>query len=139
MKFCKNCGSALSDDFKFCQNCGAKCENEGGGEGIKEVLFIRQSAAAPQSAEYETKGPWKAFAKVGKTIGLISFIWSLIPFFGIWAITLANTGIDFSILGKVYRKNGSCIKTGLGFNIAAIMISLHKLLIWALIMMAYGQ
>ena len=55
MKFCKNCGSTLSDDFKFCQNCGAKCENEGGGEGIKEVLFIRQSAAAPQSAEYETK------------------------------------------------------------------------------------
>ena len=37
MRFCKNCGTQLSDDSKFCSNCGYKTEDANSNESIESI------------------------------------------------------------------------------------------------------
>ena len=168
MKFCTNCGAKLEEGVKFCPECGKKIEEVKAPEVIEETIEktveeapaeIKETAApivetapvveaAPAfkaapvyeatPVVEETKGPWKVFAKLGKILGIISFIWSFIPFFGLYSYITSIPGLVFGILGKKYKKNGKGVKTGLGFNIAAMIIAIVAFVVAIVVITVVG-
>ena len=122
--FCKNCGEKLKENAVFCHQCG--CDN----------TEERKTIEPKKSPKV-----WDVFCKVGNIGGIICFIVSFIPFFGLIASCIAPEFIVFSALGK---KSSNLFLTtkanrGLIFSILAIIIGIitYFLFIFIIFYLAY--
>lgn len=102
---CPHCKNEVNTGGDFCPVCG------------KELNTV----AMQQPAQQTHKKCYYVFAKVGYWLAVAAFIISFIPFFNMsMGVTLGIAAIVFICLGK--RTNPA--KTGMGFAIAAIVLSI---------------
>lgn len=117
--FCRKCGKELREGAIFCDQCGEKVEVVE--EAIvvdNEVIDVTTQPAEEQQVE---RGPWKAFAKVGHILGIVSLATMWIPF--VVCCTTGFYGIVFSALGKKSTENKPIADKALKRNIAASIVS----------------
>ena len=119
--YCVNCGSNLPTDAKFCINCGRAVDSNNN-----------------QTIINEPKKPakcWSVFAKISKILGFVSFGFSFIPFYGIFAIIPAIDGIVLGALGRKALEEEAMenCKKGLTFSIIAVVLGILLFIIWMLV------
>lgn len=116
--FCRKCGKELREDAIYCDQCGEKVEvvEEVSVVDNEDVDVIEQ----PEEGTVE-RGPWKAFAKVGHILGIVSLATMWIPF--VVCCTTGFYGIVFSALGKKSTENKPIADKALKRNIAASIVS----------------
>ena len=116
--FCRKCGKELREDAVFCDQCGEKVE-------ITEEAIVVDNEVVDviEQPEEETveRGPWKAFAKVGHILGIVSLATMWIPVFV--CCSIGFYGIVFSALGKKSVENKPIADKALKMNIAASIVS----------------
>lgn len=157
--FCRNCGKELSSNSKFCEHCGTKVDVEVevkntirkcsrcGRElepGLSTCLYCGAVVNNPVVTNNNSsilnrpitknldRGPWKVFAKIGNTFGIISIILCFIPIFNIFAIALTEPGIVFSALGIKSPFNRGKAISGLVLNIIAFVLGLILYIVYAI-------
>lgn len=109
--FCSNCGSKIEDNAKFCSECGAKVEAK------QEVTPIYSEPANVEVvSEVKEKGPWRGFARVGLTMGILG----VIPFVNLFGF--AFLGVLFSALGIPSKSRRGRAITGLVFSVIGIIM-----------------
>ena len=117
--FCRKCGKELREDAVFCDQCGEKVEvTEEAIVVDNEVIDVTTQPVEEQQVE---RGPWKAFAKVGHILGIVSLATMWIPFFV--CCSIGFYGIVFSALGKKSVENKELANKGLKMNIASSVVS----------------
>ncbi len=126
---CKKCGAEF-DEGKFCPVCG----NEVFSEKIEtEVVdVVSNNETVNNNSKHEKL--WSTFANIGFIIGIIAFIASFIlPYAVISFEVVVIASIVFSCLGKKSFNNRKKAKKGLGFSIAALIISFILTIVYAII------
>lgn len=104
MRFCKNCGTQLSDDSKFCSNCGYKAEETSSNESI-ESIEIDNSQVETESDTTNlssTNRLKEVYNKISDKLflgGFVSAAFGTILFVGIILVSLIGWG-------KVYLYGG---------------------------------
>ena len=117
--FCRKCGKELREGAVFCDQCGEKVEVVEEAIVVEnEVIDVTTQPAEEQQIE---RGPWKAFAKVGHILGIVSLATMWIPF--VVCCTTGFYGIVFSALGKKSTENKPIADKALKRNIAASIVS----------------
>lgn len=107
---CKKCGAEF-DEGNFCPICGNN-------EFVDEYDVDNASS---NNAISNNENLWSKFANIGYIIGLITFICSFV--LPIFVPVAPIAGIVFSSLGNKSALNKDKAKKGLGFSIAALIIS----------------
>lgn len=100
MLVCKKCGKVNPDETKFCGGCGTPLEKQ-----------IQEVEVNPEAVEVEEIKPevkleancWRVFGRVGFGLGLASLICAASFVASSVALTLAQPGLIFSILGMVSK------------------------------------
>lgn len=117
--FCRKCGKELRENAVFCDQCGAKVEV------VEEAIVVENEVidvtTQPVEEQQVERGPWKAFAKVGHILGIVSLATMWIPFFV--CCSIGFYGIVFSALGKKSVENKPIADKALKRNIAASIVS----------------
>lgn len=117
--FCRKCGKELREGAVFCDQCGEKVEVVEEAIVVEnEVIDVTTQPAEEQQVE---RGPWKAFAKVGHILGIVSLATMWIPF--LVCCATGFYGIVFSALGKKSTENKPMADKALKRNIAASIVS----------------
>lgn len=113
--FCSQCGKEISENSVFCQFCGAQVKDQKQEEVIQVVEKSNDSTLKSET------GPWKNFANVGLTLGIvaISTFFLIIP-----AVMCGIPGIVFSALGKRSEINESKATTGLVLSILGTILAI---------------
>lgn len=113
--FCSQCGKEISENSVFCQFCGAQVKDQ------KQEEVIRVVEKSNDSTLKSETGPWKNFAKVGLTLGIvaISTFFLIVP-----AVMCGIPGIVFSALGKRSEINESKATTGLVLSILGTILAI---------------
>lgn len=126
---CKKCGAEF-DEGKFCPVCG----NEVIGEKVEtEVVDVTPNNETVNNNSKHEK-LWSTFANIGFIIGIIAFVASFIlPYAVLSFDVVVIASIVFSCLGKKSFNNSKKAKKGLGFSIAALIISIVLSIVYALI------
>lgn len=114
--YCSKCGALLENNAKFCSKCGQKIE-----EVEVEVVPEEQKVVFENKEE---KGPWKVFAKLGNTFGILTFIFGFIPILNYISMALSQFGIVFSALGKKSVNYRAKANSGLIFSILGLVFSI---------------
>ena len=97
MRFCKNCGTQLSDDSKFCSNCGYKTEDANSNESI-ESIEIDNSQVETESDTTNlssTNRLEEEYNKISDKLflgGFVSAAFGTILFVGIILVSLVGWG-----------------------------------------------
>ena len=127
--FCKNCGSRVEDNAKFCPNCGSALDVV---EVVDEekVVFVKEQ---PQQNNVD-RGPWKVFAKLGNVLGVLSFIFSFIPFLNYFSLIISEPAIVFSALGKKSKTHRGKANAGLVFGILGLVFGIIMYVVYALVL-----
>lgn len=128
--FCRKCGKELRENAVFCDQCGEKVEV------VEEAIVVENEVidvtTQPVEEQQVERGPWKAFAKVGHILGIVSLATMWIPF--LVCCATGFYGIVFSALGKKSVENKQIASKGLKMNIAASIVSfVLTVVIYALI------
>ena len=117
--FCRKCGKELRENAVFCDQCGEKVEV------VEEAIVVENEVidvtTQPVEEQQVERGPWKAFAKVGHILGIVSLATMWIPF--LVCCTTGFYGIVFSALGKKSVENKPIADKALKRNIAASIVS----------------
>lgn len=98
MLICKNCGKVNPDETNFCGGCGASLE--------KQIQEVKPEAVEVEEIKPEVKleaNCWRVFGRVGFGLGLASLICAASFVASSVALTLAQPGLIFSILGMVSK------------------------------------
>lgn len=115
--YCKNCGQIVSGNSDYCPYCAEKIANK----DIKNEVI-------------RSKGPWNAFAIIGKVLGIVSLSLSWIPVTGlILTLFLGLDAIIFSLLGKKSTTHYHQANTGIRLSIISILISTFIFVIFLMI------
>ena len=127
--FCKNCGARVEDNAKFCPNCGSALDVV---EVVDEekVVFVKEK---PQQNNVD-RGPWKVFAKLGNVLGVLSFIFSFIPFLNFFSLIISEPAIVFSALGKKSKNHRGKANVGLVFGILGLVFGIIMYVVYALVL-----
>ena len=128
--FCRKCGKELRENAVFCDQCGEKVEV------VEEAIVVENEVidvtTQPVEEQQVERGPWKAFAKVGHILGIVSLATMWIPF--LVCCATGFYGIVFSALGKKSTENKPMADKALKRNIAASIVSfVLTVVIYALI------
>ncbi len=118
MKYCKKCGSELSDDSKFCSNCGEPVSDDFSSDGYtpsyskKETFKSEPTGDFPKNDEgYYYK---KDYSKASIICGIIGIT---VPYVG---MVTAISAVIFGCL-VIKKKSG---KTGLILGIVGIILQI---------------
>lgn len=109
--YCKKCGKELKSTDHYCPVCGA------------EVEEVTSTTATPEIVEPKPLKVWSIFATVGKVLGIVSIVTSVLPI--LLGLSLGIPGIVLSCLGKkaktpeAYKK----CKIGLILSIIGVVVS----------------
>ena len=136
MKQCTYCGSQISDDARFCEECGKAVEQQEANTAEEQQSraqapqFVAQEPAQRSETGYayspqpvytepqETK-TGNGLGIAGFVLDLIGFVFSCIPFFGVFSLFLLIPGTGLSIAGLIV---GICKKKTIGLSIAGIVL-----------------
>ena len=97
MKYCKNCGTQISDDSKFCSNCGYKTENTNSNKSTENIEIDNSQI----ESESETSNPSSTnrfkelYNKISDKLflgGFVSAAFGTILFVGIILVSLIGWG-----------------------------------------------
>lgn len=121
--FCKNCGKELNDDAVMCVNCGAL---------LKPLPSVSAPAAVAPAAQTEPAVQFEPAEPAEKKVNGWAIAGFVLSFFGCFGIFFSVLGLAFSIVGLVLSKN---LKSGKGFGIAGIVISVAAFFVHGVIMM----
>ena len=115
--FCRNCGKEINNDAVLCVNCGTLING-----AVFNSLTVQPAptVAAPETA---TDAPIK------NRLATVGFILSCL---GILGWTFSVVGLVLSIVGLVQSRK---LKTGKGYGIAGIVLSVVTFILHTLILM----
>ena len=109
---CEYCGTVVKESENFCRNCGAKIEK-------KEIL--NEEPKQDQTVEQKPSKTFDVFAILGFIFSISIIIWACFTFL---------PGLVFSIIGLKSKSKK-------GFAIAGIIISITKVTVLLVLLIAF--
>ena len=137
--YCRKCGRALEADALFCPICGTAVNNAGEQSLADELALtttaVHEALAARPAAEDKPLRVWTIFSIVGKILGIVCLITSIIPYLNYFSLGFGIVGIVMSCLGrkaKTEETDRNC-RLGLKLSIAAVVLSAVMIIVYLVV------
>ena len=129
--YCRHCGHEVDDNAKFCRNCGSNLQKDDG-----QPSAANEVTEATEITENRPPKVWRIFALVGKILGIVCLVTSVIPFLNYVSLEFAIAGIVLSCLGrkaKTEATDRNCL-IGLILSIIAVVLSVIMIIVYIFVL-----
>ena len=116
MKYCKNCGTELSEGQEFCPNCGTAAETTN--EQVCETETVSEPAEMKPAEKKQNINVW---AVVGTVVGAITIIFGLSMF-----ISVGSNYYSAGIYGADYYTEVASRLSSIANNLVEVQGTISK-------------
>ena len=116
MKYCKNCGTELSEGQEFCPNCGTAVETTN--EQVSETETVSEPAEKKPAEKKQNINVW---ALIGTAVGAITIIFGLSMF-----ISVGSNYYSAGIYGADYYTEVASRLSSIANNLVEVQGTIAK-------------